>query len=474
MSVLSASEYAAILRQDLVAFIERAFYELNPQATYLPASFIELMAAKLEDCRKGKIRRLVINLPPRSLKSHCVSISFPAWLLGHNPALQIICASYGQDLADKLARDCRLVMEAAWYRMLFPTRLSGRRAVNDFSTLQSGFRMATSVGGVLTGRGADIIIIDDPLKPDQALSEAGRTAVNEWYDSTLLTRLNNKVEGCIIIVMQRLHQDDLTGHVLQHGGWEVVSFPAIAEVEEHVAFATPFGLRHFRRSPGMPLHPERENLETLHAMKRAIGSFNFSGQYQQAPMPVSGNLIKREWLRYYDPTITLQRPLRVLQSWDTANKASEINDYSVCTTWAEIGDERYLLDVFRQRLNYPDLKRAILNQKRRYNADIILIEDKASGTQLIQEFRADLMHCVTPYLPPPGADKIMRLHACSDFFESGRVLLPTNAPWLDDYIAEFTGFPGTRYDDQVDSTTQALDKMREPDPLAIWRKLGSG
>jgi hypothetical protein len=335
MTVLSPSDYTALLRQDLVAFIERSFYELNPQATYLPASFIELMAAKLEACRRGEIRRLVINLPPRSLKSHCVSISFAAWLLGHHPALQIICASYGQDLADKLARDCRSVMEAAWYRALFPTRLSGRRAVNDFSTLQNGFRMATSVGGVLTGRGADFIIIDDPLKPDEALSETGRKAVNDWFENTLLSRLNNKVKGCILVVMQRLHQDDLTGHVLEQGGWDVLSFPAIANEDEHVVFETPYGTRQFKRGKGTPLHPERENLETLGAMKRSMGSFNFSSQYQQAPMPVSGNLIKREWLRYYEPGSDIGRPLRILQSWDTANKASELNDYSVCTTWAK-------------------------------------------------------------------------------------------------------------------------------------------
>ena len=289
----SAREYAALLRSDPVAFIQRAFYELNPQAKFLHAPYISLMASRLEDCRTGKIRRLIVNLPPRSLKSHCFSICFPAWLLGHNPALQIIAASYGQDLADKLARDTRTLIQADWYRALFPTRLSvGRAAVNDFTTTGVGVRMATSVGGVLTGRGADFIIIDDPLKPDQALSESGRKGVNDWYENTLLSRLNNKRTGCIIIVMQRLHQDDLVGHVLQQDDWEVLSFPAIAEEAERMTFESPYGPRVFERAKGTPLHPERETIADLEKMRRTIGLYNFSSQYQQSPIPASGNLVK--------------------------------------------------------------------------------------------------------------------------------------------------------------------------------------
>src|ERR1700727_1485264 len=224
------------------------------------------MASPPEDCPSGKIRRLIINLPPRSLKSHCSSIAFIAWLLGHNPAIQIIAASYGQDLADKLARDTRTLMEADWYRALFPTRLSARKAVNDVTTTAGGTRMATSVGGVLTGRGADVIVIDDPLKPDQALSEVGRKAVNEWFDNTLLSRLNNKETGIIIIVMQRLHQDDLVGHVLEQADWDVISFPAIAEQDERYTVPTPCGPFRFERKKGEVLDRSRESLETLMAI----------------------------------------------------------------------------------------------------------------------------------------------------------------------------------------------------------------
>ena len=241
--MLKCDDYKVILRSDFVSFNERAFYELNPQAGFKPAPHIEAIATKLEACRKGLIRRLVINLPPRHLKSHTASIAYVAWFLGHHPAAQIICASYGQDLADKLARDCRTLMSSSWYQELFATRLLGRGAVSDFITTQQGGRMSTSVGGMLTGRGADVIIIDDPLKPDEALSETQRTAVNDWYQNTLLSRLTDKETGCIIIIMQRLHQDDLVGHVTEREKWEILSFPAIAEERTVHTIESPLGNR---------------------------------------------------------------------------------------------------------------------------------------------------------------------------------------------------------------------------------------
>jgi hypothetical protein len=211
MMNMNRAEYQALLRCDFGAFVERAFYELNPGTPYQHNWHIEVIAQALEQCRTGKLRRLIINVPPRSLKSHMASISFVAWLLGHNPAAQVICASYAQDLADKLAGDCRALMMAACYRDLFPrTQLAKRRsAIADFVTTKKGFRLSTSVGGVLTGRGADFIVIDDPLKPEEALSETQRTNVNNWQDHTVISRLNDKQSGCIIIIMQRLHEDDL-------------------------------------------------------------------------------------------------------------------------------------------------------------------------------------------------------------------------------------------------------------------------
>src|SRR5262252_7242641 len=203
MTELSPAEYDAILRSDLAFFAERCFSELNPQTAFLMNWHIEVIAAKLAAVRAGRTRRLIINLPPRHLKSLLASIAFPAWCVGHDPSAQILCVSYAQDLADKLARDCRSIMMSPWYRRIFATRLAGhRQAVEEFITTRQGYRLATSTGGVLTGRGADIIVIDDPLKPEEALSQTQRKAANEWFDNTLYSRLNDKRQGAIIIVMQ--------------------------------------------------------------------------------------------------------------------------------------------------------------------------------------------------------------------------------------------------------------------------------
>jgi predicted phage terminase large subunit-like protein len=330
--------------------------------------------------------------------------------------------------------------------------------------------MATSVGGVLTGRGADLIIIDDPLKPDEALSESRRKAVNEWYDHTLVSRLNDKAQGCIIIIMQRLHQDDLVGHVLEQEAWEVLSFPAIAEADEPHLIESPLGRRFFERRVGDILHSERESATTLAQIRETIGEYTFAAQYQQNPTPLGGAMVKTAWLRYYELGERPERFRRVLQSWDTANKATELSDYSVCTTWERVGNEFYLLDVFRQRLNYPDLKRKVRALADQHRPHTILIEDKASGTQLIQDLKAEGLYAIKAYEPPQGTDKIMRLHAQTAIFENGRVLLPRHAPWLADYITELTSFPGARHDDQVDSTTQALDHLREPDVVEQWKR----
>ena len=472
--MLSHSEYELILRRDLSSFVERAFYEINPGGKFVSGAYIDLLAAKLEKCRRGQTRRLIINLPPRTLKSHTASVSFTAWILGHTPAAQIICASYGQDLADKHARDTRRVMSSSFYRSLFPgTQLSSeKQSVNEFVTTSGGFRMATSVGGVLTGRGADFILLDDAMKPEEALSETRRKSVNEWFDNTLLSRLNNKETGCIIILMQRLHQDDLVGHVLEQGHWELVSLPAIAEADERFVFKTVFGQMVFERKVGEALHPERESVETLRNVEKDIGEYNFASQYQQSPLPVGGAMIKRIWLRYYQINQLPERFTFILQSWDTANKNGELNDFSVCTTWGCYNDHYYLLDVFRRRLNYPELRRAVAEQAQKYGGHTILIEDKASGTSLLQDLGRDGVLWVKPYDPPPGNDKIMRLFAQSAEFEKGRILLPCEAPWLAEYVRELTSFPGSKFDDQVDSTTQAIDYLKSNSSLEVWAKLG--
>ncbi len=361
MTVLAPAEYRSLLRGDFNAFLVRSFYELYGGQAYSPAWHVEALAAKLAEARGGALR-LVVNVPPRHLKSLAVSVALPAWLLGHDPTLGVVNVSYGRELSDKFARDCRALMTSPWYRALFPARLaSARPPFRELATTRGGFRMATSVGGVLTGRGADVILIDDPLKPVDAMSQRRRAAANEWFNSTLFSRLNHKAKGSIVIVMQRLHEDDLVGHVMKQGGWEAMAFPAIAEADELFEIRTPAGSRRFERLAGEALNPERESLETLRAIRATIGEYNFAAQYQQTPAPAGGGMIKTAWFRRYRPA-DLPPFDRIVQSWDTANKPSELADYSVCTTWGLKGPNFYLLNVFRKKLGFPELKRAVAEQ----------------------------------------------------------------------------------------------------------------
>jgi predicted phage terminase large subunit-like protein len=459
MTDISLKEYRAILRSDFYAFTHRSALELHPSMAFQPNWHLEVMSQKLDAVRRGKIKRLIITIPPRHLKSICGSVCLPAYFLGHDPTTQIICASYGQDLADKLARDCRSIMTAPFYRDIFGTRLR-QTTLHDFATKEGGFRMATSVGGVLTGRGADVIIIDDPLKPDEAVSDVSRNAVNQWYDHSLRSRLNSKQDGRIVVIMQRLHEDDLVGHVLRQEEWDTVSFPAIAETDETHQFEIIYGRFRHQRRVGDILHPEREPRDVLEGLRRSMGEYNFAGQYQQAPAPLGGGMVKEAWFKRYAERDLPQSFDQIIQSWDTANKPSELADYSVCSTWGIKSQRMYLLHVLRERMAYPDLKRAVHRQSEIHRPSVILVEDKASGTQLIQELIEEGVHNVQRV--KPERDKIMRMHAQTASIENGFVYVPLEAHWLADYIHELTTFPRGKHDDQVDSTSQALGWLKTP------------
>lgn len=450
----TSSQYAELLRNDFCGFIHRSFLELNPQTPFLPNWHIELMAAKLEDVRLGKTRRLIINIPPRHLKSHAASIAFVAWVLGHTPSYRVLCASYAQDLSDKLARDCRRLMTSQFYRSLFKTRLSDdRQAVADFETTAGGGRFSSSVTGGATGRGGDLIILDDPLKANDAYSEVRREGVNEWYDDTLFSRLNSKEDGAIILIMQRLHSADLVAHVLKKEPWDVVSFPAIATERKVFSLYTPFGVRQICRNEGDVLHRERESRATLDGVRRSLGEAKFQAQYQQTPVPPGGIYVKPHWFRtYIEPPPS---PDMIFQSWDTASKIEDRNDFSVCTTWAAVDKHLFLIDVRREKLEVPDLKRAIEHQNALFNPGTILIEDSASGIGLIQQLREDGLSNIKAV--PVSGNKEMRFAAQTPKIEGGFVHLPKEADWLQAYITELTAFPNWEHDDQVDSTGNALE-----------------
>ena len=255
--------------------------------------------------------------------------------------------------------------------------------------------------------------------------------------------------------MHRLHEDDLAGHVLGQEEWDVVRLPAIAEADEVHRVETVFGSQVFGRKAGEALHSEREPPEMLAQLRRTLGEYNFAGQYQQAPTPLGGGMVKAAWFKTYATNELPEKFDQIVQSWDTANKASELSDFSVCTSWGIKGKNLYLLHVMRRRMEYPKLKRAVCEQCEAFAASVVLIEDKASGTQLIQKLVADGVHAVTRY--QPQSDKIMRMHAQTAMIENGFVHLPKEAAWLAEYLHELTVFPKGKHDDQVDSTAQMLD-----------------
>ena len=443
----------AALRLDLSAFLHRSVLTLNPGAPFLPNWHLDAICYQLERIRHGEITRLIINMPPRSLKSILVSVVFPAFLLGHDPRRKIFGISYGADLAAKHAGDFRSIVQSGWYRQAFPNMQVARTADSDVFTSRRGFRRTTSINATLTGLGGDCFIIDDPLKPVDAQSDAHRNSLNDWFSSTLMSRLDNKATGAIIVVMQRVHLNDLTGHLLEKStGWEVLSLPAIAEEDEEVLIGD--NRVHLRRA-GEALHPEREPLEVLETLKRELGSDIFAAQYQQCPVPPGGAMIKAAWLRYYDRPPERTYRTKVIQSWDTAAKDGAQNAWSVCSTWL-VADRThyYLLDLTRGRYEYPRLRETAIALAQRFKPDAVIIEDASTGTALAQELTRVLHTVVKPI--PVDRDKIGRLYVQQAKFEAGLVLFPKRASFLPTLEAELLAFPMSKTDDQVDSISQAL------------------
>jgi predicted phage terminase large subunit-like protein len=417
----------AALRADLYAFVQAFFPMISPGDGFSLNWHIEAITYALTKVMRGGITRLIITVPPRSLKSICASVAFPAFVLGHDPTRHIICVSYSESLARKHANDFRALMRSGRYRRLFPrTRISpAKDSELEAMTSARGFRLATSVGGTLTGRGGNLIVIDDPMKPQDAQSQSARESTLQWYGNTLLSRLDNKARDAIVVVMQRLHPDDLVGHLLEQEGWTHLNLPAIAELEERI----PLGPDRFHvRKPGDLLHPEREPKAVLDQIKRTMGSAEFQAQYQQAPVPPGGNLIKWSWFRCYEQEPAYLPNDRIIVSWDTAMSSGEL--------W------RKAIEIHQQ------WRRATRNYA-------LVIENKGSGMSLIQDLRQLNIHAICIV---PDGDKIMRMNRQTARIEAGSVSLPVRAPWLNDFRSEMMAFPASRHSDQVDALSQALDR----------------
>ena len=417
----------------------------------------EIMADAFERVAKGDLKRLIINMPPRHTKSEFASYLLPAWFLGKNPDKKIIQTAHTAELAVGFGRKVRNLVNSADYKKVFPnvSLQSDSKAAGRWNTNQGGDYFAIGVGGAVTGKGADLLIIDDPHSEQEGASSDinvfNRTY--EWYTSGPRQRL--QPNGSIVVVMTRWHNKDLTGQVvdasIKRGGadqWEVIELPAIMP-------------------SGNPLWAEFWKMEELQALKAELPNSKWMAQYQQDPTSEEGALVKREWWQSWEGREPPDCEF-VIQSWDTAFMKNQRADFSACTTWGVfykedddgmISPNVILLDAYQERLEFPDLKKMAMEKYRAYSPDACIVEAKAAGMPLIFELRA-MGILVQEYTPSRGNDKISRVNAVSDLFASGVVYAPATR-WAEEVIEQFAGFPNMEHDDLVDSTTQALLRFRQ-------------
>lgn len=433
----------ALARADLAAYATAMWppFEL--------ARHHRLVVEELERIERGEIDRLMVFMPPRHGKSLLTSTLFPAWYIGRHPDRSIIASSYGQELASDFGRRVRGFVADDLHRAIHPDcRMEDdSSAVHRFGLTAGGAYYAVGAGGPITGRGADLLLIDDPIKTrEEAFSPASRRSLKDWYQSVAYTRL--QPGGAVIVIQTRWHEDDLAGWLMkEHAseGWRVVSLPALAEPGD------PLG-----RTEGAALWPEKFPVETLERIREAIGSSAWASLYQQRPVADQGAIFRREGFRWFSGSPEVRR---VIFSLDTAFKTGQSSDYSVCEVWGEAQTGYCLLHLLRERMDFPELIRRTQSIAAFWRPHAVLIEDAASGQSLIQSLKAETR---LPILPvKPQGDKVARASAVAPLVESGRVLLPEGVAWLADFLDEVLAFPAAPHDDQVDSMTQALNWFRE-------------
>lgn len=457
----AAHLHALALRSDFQTFVAKVFHELLPGDHFIDNWHIDAICHAIMQTIDGPDQRLIVTMPPRSLKSLIISVALPAFLLGRDPTRRIVCISYAEELSAKLAGDFRKVIGSSWYRRNFPAVVITKNTEREIVTSRGGGRFSTTVGGALTGRGGNLFVIDDPLKPVDAFSKARREAVIEWLRSTLASRPDDKRVDKMILVMQRLHVDDPAGVLLATGQWRHLNLSAVAAVDELIPLS--HGRTH-RRLAGTALDATREPLDVLDRLRADMGGAAFSAQYLQNPAPVEGGLFKPQWFRHADRFPYDEPEAFIAQSWDTAMTMSDNSDWSVCTTWLIHGDRYYLMEVKRGRYPFPALKRMVVAQRRCYDPAYILIERNGVGLALVQQLEAEgvpIERCVSK------DEKEVRAATASVAVETGRVYLPSRLDAsMHAFLDEVLMFPGGRHDDHVDSMSQCINwwegRRRQP------------
>ncbi|MEO0938802.1 MAG: phage terminase large subunit [Pseudomonadota bacterium] len=452
---------SAIQRQNFYLFMKQGFASTHPGRTLSEDDYLEALGFALQNTVETPGGRLMVTMPPRYLKSFAASVALPAWLIGKNPTLKIVVATYADGLAQDHARQFRRLILSGHYQRVFPglatQNLTG--SLLNCVTRGGGGRRAVTVGGTVTGLGADILIVDDIMKASDATSDVRREEARRFFDETLYTRLNNKAEGQIIVVGQRLHQDDIIAHLAERQTFENLNLPAIAESETTHQLYNGYV---WNRDRGEVLARNHEDANALERIKADMGESAFRTQYQQDPASAGSAMLNAEKLTLLSRKDLPDAWLHIVQTWDTAIKDGPNCDYSVGMAFGWDDTRWVLLDVVRRRMNFADLKVAARRFCTKWSAARVLVEDSANGSALVLDLRKEKLPFKT--LSVKGS-KEERFAIAAEYLETGKIALLEDAPYFQDLRRELLSFPTGRHDVQVDALSLFVRRLRLPRPL---------
>lgn len=449
-------------------FMREAWHVVEPGKELIWNWHLDAMASHMQAVTEGKIRRLIVNVPPGTMKSLGFAVFWPAWEWTFKPEIRSLFASYAGDLALRDSVRCRSVIESDWYRSAYKIRwrFSGDQNLKSaFENTRKGSRLALGVGGKGTGFRGDKVVVDDSLSVKQAYSEAARENVRVWWRATMSSRVNDLATGAFVVIGQRLHESDLPGDLIKEGGYELLCLPSEFVPERrsvtyvHLPAKTIFW-QDPRTTGGELLFPKKFPKEVLdHERTLGMGPDEYTGQHQQSPVSGSGNVFKREWWKRYpaDPEVMAESMDEIIQSWDFAFKGTESSDFVVGQVWGRRGAQLFLLDQVRDRMTFVETKQAVIDLSIKWPMALLkLMEDKANGSAVMSELQQTI-----PGMVPvePDGDKVARARAISPFVQAENVWLPQQGSWVGDFITEHASFPRGSNDDQVDAMSQALRRF---------------
>jgi len=447
-----------LVQNNFLAFAMKAFKSLNHGQSLDRQPYLDLLADRLTRVSTGELKRFILSLPPRHGKTFVTSVCLPAWILAYQPSAKFLLLSYGQDLADKIARSIRNVLRAEWYRQTFRTRIAADRAkIDDFATTAGGGVRSISIEGGVTGVGADFIIIDDPLQIKDCDSVKRLDRVKGLFDTEIMTRLDNPKKGAVVIVAHRIAEDDLSGYAMQQQGWEQLTLPFIAPRARRYKLANG---DIWQRKKGELLRPDAFDTRDI-ARLRAAKQPGFETLYQQNPGRNERLRLKAKHFPLFAST-THQSGLPTVISIDPGQKGGPTNSFSVIQVYAVDGDTYLLIDQWREQVHYRKFRKATRRRLARFRPNAVVIEATGQGPALVSDItQRDLsVEMVTP-----ADSKTERLRKHRGIILAGRVQIPENAEWRDDFLAEVVSFPNGAYTDQMDALSQFLDWIAEnPNP----------